>query len=182
MMIRFVCPLTDGNGTKASINLSVGFRDAARPVTSACSSSPRASCADEQTHSERRSAVAAADTVLSIRAAADLVGISRPYLVARIDAGDTPLHQEVGNQRRILKSAVLAWYRKEQTRRRKALGQLGPPLTARALRADTVCREAALACGRAGVIPYGVRSKISRALACASRCSTGPSCGNASAS
>ena len=33
-----------------------------------------------------------ADPVLSIQAAADLVGVSRPYLVARIDAGDIPLH------------------------------------------------------------------------------------------
>ena len=38
------------------------------------------------------------------------------------------LHQQVGNQRRVLKSAVLAWHRHEQTRRRKALGQLGAEL------------------------------------------------------
>ena len=70
----------------------------------------------------------ATDLVLSTQEAADLVGVSRPYIVARIEAGDIPLHQQVGNQRRVLKSAVLAWHRKEQTRRRKALGQLGADL------------------------------------------------------
>lgn len=72
--------------------------------------------------------VPASDPVLTTQEAADLVGVSRPYIVARIDAGDVPLHQQVGNQRRVLKSAVLAWHRQEQTRRRKALGQLGADL------------------------------------------------------
>ena len=70
----------------------------------------------------------AADPVLTTQAAADLVGVSRPYIVARIEAGDIPLHQQVGNQRRVLKSAVLAWHRHEQTRRRKALSLLGVDL------------------------------------------------------
>jgi excisionase family DNA binding protein len=71
---------------------------------------------------------ASTDAVLSTQDAADLVGVSRPYIVARIEAGDIPLHQQVGNQRRVLKSAVQAWHRGEQTRRRKALGQLGADL------------------------------------------------------
>ncbi len=70
----------------------------------------------------------AADPVLTTQDAADLVGVSRPYIVTRIEAGDIPLHQQVGNQRRVLQSAVLAWYRQEQARRRKALGQLGADL------------------------------------------------------
>jgi excisionase family DNA binding protein len=70
----------------------------------------------------------AMNEVLSTQEAADLVGVSRPYIVARIEAGDIPLHQQVGNQRRVLRAAVLAWHRKEQTRRRKALGQLGADL------------------------------------------------------
>jgi excisionase family DNA binding protein len=70
----------------------------------------------------------AADSVLTTQDAADLVGVSRPYIVARIQAGDIPLHQQVGNQRRVLRSAVLAWHRQEQDRRRKALGQLGADL------------------------------------------------------
>ena len=68
------------------------------------------------------------DAVLGTQEAADLVGVSRPYIVARIEAGDIPLHQQVGNQRRVLKSAVMAWHRREQTRRRRALGQLGADL------------------------------------------------------
>ena len=70
----------------------------------------------------------AADAVLSTQDAADLIGVSRPYIVARIEAGDIPLHQQVGNQRRVLRSTVLAWHRQEQARRRKALGQLGADL------------------------------------------------------
>ena len=34
------------------------------------------------------------DPVISTQEAADLVGVSRPYLVARIEAGDIPLHQQ----------------------------------------------------------------------------------------
>lgn len=70
----------------------------------------------------------ATDAVLSTQEAADLVGVSRPYIVARIEAGDIPLHQQVGNQRRVLKSAVLAWHRREQAQRRKAQGRLGADL------------------------------------------------------
>jgi excisionase family DNA binding protein len=69
-----------------------------------------------------------ADQVLSTQEAADLVGVSRPYLVARIDAGDIPLYQQVGNQRRVMKSAVLAWHRREHGRRQRALTQLGTDL------------------------------------------------------
>lgn len=63
--------------------------------------------------------------VLSTQEAADLVGVSRPYIVARIEAGDIPLHQQVGNQRRVLQSDVEAWHRREQTQRRRALRRLG---------------------------------------------------------
>lgn len=71
---------------------------------------------------DRRAAPARdADTVLSTQEAADLVGVSRPYIVARIEAGDIPLHQQVGNQRRVLKSTVEAWHRREQTLRRRVL-------------------------------------------------------------
>jgi excisionase family DNA binding protein len=69
-----------------------------------------------------------ADPVLTTQEAADLVGVSRPYIVARIEAGDIMLHQQVGNQRRVLKSTVEAWHRREQARRRRALGKLGDEL------------------------------------------------------
>jgi excisionase family DNA binding protein len=72
--------------------------------------------------------VAQADALLSTQAAADLVGVSRPYIVARIEAGDIPLHQLVGNQRRVLKSAVLTWHRREQTHRQRVHKQLGAEL------------------------------------------------------
>lgn len=71
---------------------------------------------------------AESDAVLSTQQAADLIGVSRPYLVARIEAGDIPLHQQVGNQRRVLRSAVLDWNRRESTRRLHALAQLGDDL------------------------------------------------------
>lgn len=80
--------------------------------------------------SRRRPAdrTARADPVLTTQEAADLVGVSRPYIVARIEAGDIALHQQVGNQRRVLKSAVEAWHRREQAQRRRALGKLGADL------------------------------------------------------
>ena len=74
------------------------------------------------------------DPVFTTQEAADLVGVSRPYMVARIEAGDIPLHQQVGNQRRVLQSAVLAWHRQEQIRRRRALGQLGADLDSEILK------------------------------------------------
>lgn len=70
----------------------------------------------------------AADQVLTTQTAADLVGVSRPYIVARIEAGDIPLNQLVGARRRVLRSAVLTWHRQEQARRRKAINQLGANL------------------------------------------------------
>ena len=66
--------------------------------------------------------------MLSSQDAADLVGVSRPYMVARIDAGEVELHQRVGNQRRVLTSSVLEWQKKEQGQRRQALTQLGESL------------------------------------------------------
>lgn len=70
----------------------------------------------------------AADPVLTTQEAADLAGVSRPYMVARIDAGDIPLHQQVGNQRRVLRSSVLEWQERERDKRRAALRRLGQSL------------------------------------------------------
>jgi excisionase family DNA binding protein len=72
--------------------------------------------------------VADTDPVLSTQEAAELVGGSRPIIAALIAAGEILLHQQAGNQRRVLRSAVLAWYRRERTRRRRALGLLGADL------------------------------------------------------
>lgn len=71
-----------------------------------------------------RSVDEAADPVLSTQEAADLVGVSRPFMAARIDMGDIPLHQQVGNQRRVLKSAVLKWQDQSRQRQGKALSSL----------------------------------------------------------
>jgi excisionase family DNA binding protein len=71
-----------------------------------------------------------ADPVLTTQEAADLAGVSRPYIVARIDAGDVALHQQVGNQRRVLRSAVESWQKRERAKQRRALGKLGDDLDA----------------------------------------------------
>jgi excisionase family DNA binding protein len=63
-------------------------------------------------------------TVLTSQGAADLVGVSRPYLVRFIDNGAIPQQGQVGNQRRVLKSDVLAWWEKERVGRRQALKRL----------------------------------------------------------
>jgi excisionase family DNA binding protein len=65
------------------------------------------------------------DMVLTTQQAANLVKVSRPYLTARIDAGDIPLFQRVGNQRRVLKSDLLAWQKRTQRKQSAALQQLG---------------------------------------------------------
>lgn len=62
-----------------------------------------------------------ADSVLTTEQAAQLVGVSRPYFVKLIDAGQIPLHQKVGNQRRVLRSAVLDWQTGQQARQQAAM-------------------------------------------------------------
>jgi excisionase family DNA binding protein len=72
--------------------------------------------------------LAEVDPVLSTQEAADLAGVSRPFLAARIDTGDIPLHQMVGNQRRVLRSAVLAWQERMRAGQRQGLARLGAEL------------------------------------------------------
>ena len=62
-----------------------------------------------------------ADSVLTTEQAAQLVGVSRPYFVKLIDAGQIPLHQKVGNQRRVLRSAVLDWQTGQQASQQAAM-------------------------------------------------------------
>jgi len=56
------------------------------------------------------------DDVLSTEQAAQLLGVSRPFVVKLIDSGAIAMHQRVGNQRRVLKSAALRWRADERAR------------------------------------------------------------------
>lgn len=68
------------------------------------------------------------DQVLTTEQAAQLANVSRPYMVKLIDAGTVPLHQKVGNQRRVLRSAVMSWLEEERQRQAKALKRLSKDL------------------------------------------------------
>jgi excisionase family DNA binding protein len=74
--------------------------------------------------SKSASKEAGEEMVLTTQQAAELVNVSRPYLNARIDAGEIRLHQKVGNQRRILRSELMAWQRREQRKLEKARKEL----------------------------------------------------------
>lgn len=69
-------------------------------------------------------AVPDGDRQITTQEAADLVGVSRPFMAARIDAGDVPLFQQVGNQRRVLASAVMAWHERSRQGQRQAIAAL----------------------------------------------------------
>jgi excisionase family DNA binding protein len=68
------------------------------------------------------------DEILSTEQAAKLLGVSRPFVVKLIDSGVLHMHQRVGNQRRVLKSAVLQWRSKERARQAKALKRFATDL------------------------------------------------------
>jgi excisionase family DNA binding protein len=70
---------------------------------------------------ELQANVSPADAVITTEDGAQLVGVSRPYFVKLVDAGLIPLHQKVGNQRRVLRSAVLHWHAEQQARQQAAL-------------------------------------------------------------
>lgn len=52
----------------------------------------------------------AIDRELTSKQAADLVGVSRPFMAARIEAGDIPVHRMAGTERLVLESMVLRWH------------------------------------------------------------------------
>jgi hypothetical protein len=56
--------------------------------------------------------------------AADLMGVSPHFMIARIDAGDNPVHRVAGAERLVLESEVLMWHEQSRAQQREAMRKL----------------------------------------------------------
>lgn len=68
-------------------------------------------------------AVVRAEVEIGTQEAADMLGVSRPFLVKLLDAGAIP-SRKVGVQRRVRAADVVAYQKREREARRKVLAEL----------------------------------------------------------
>lgn len=108
-----------GRGAIDSLSVSINGRSVALPA--AMSSIVGASL---KIFAEGKSVLLAEqDEEISTQQAADLLGVSRPYLVKLLDAGELP-SRKVGVRRRVRMGDVLDYQECESAARREALAEL----------------------------------------------------------
>lgn len=64
------------------------------------------------------------DPELTSAQAADLVGLSRPFVKACIESGDLQTHRTAGPERLVLRSEVLRWHERLRASQRQAMAEL----------------------------------------------------------